>query len=76
MDIKDLRERAGLSQTELAGLLGITPSNYGRLEKGRRGLTRIQRHAACMAAYLSASGQLEQYRKYARAVAKRYEPLG
>ena len=71
MNIKDLRERAGLSQAELAAMLGMLPTNFGRLEKKRREPTILQERALTMAAYIAASGQLEKYLDYAREVARR-----
>jgi ribosome-binding protein aMBF1 (putative translation factor) len=37
--IRDAREEAGLSQTELAARIGIAPSALSRIEAGRANLT-------------------------------------
>lgn len=39
MNLKHLRKRAGLTQADLAALLGIDTTNYNRLERGKTELT-------------------------------------
>ncbi|MBD1213420.1 MAG: helix-turn-helix transcriptional regulator [Dolichospermum sp.] len=42
-NIKELREQAGLSQTDLAYIIGVSPDTVANWESGRRGLESIER---------------------------------
>lgn len=42
-NIKQLRERAGLSQTQLAFLVGVSVDTIANWENGRRGLDGLER---------------------------------
>jgi transcriptional regulator with XRE-family HTH domain len=48
--IKKLREKAGLTQEDMAGCFGISQSNYGRLEKDdeRISVTRLKTFASIL----------------------------
>jgi transcriptional regulator with XRE-family HTH domain len=37
--LKEIRERSGLSQTDLAKKIGVTPSHFSNIEKGKRGIS-------------------------------------
>ena len=39
MSIKELRKRAGLSQLQLAGQVGLSQSDISRIERGQRSMT-------------------------------------
>ena len=40
--LRDMRERRGISQTDLSGRLGCGPSNVNHIEAGRQGPTLAQ----------------------------------
>lgn len=59
-----LRELSGLTQTQFSILAGMTQPNYQRLEAGRRNPTMIQLQVFRMIAYLSKTGQIDDFFKF------------
>ncbi|MEY2977023.1 MAG: helix-turn-helix domain-containing protein [Prochlorotrichaceae cyanobacterium] len=66
--IKNLREQAGLSQTELAFLVGVSVDTIANWENGRRGLDWFERFIRLCTALRCKPQELIEYRSQTQTI--------
>jgi len=59
--LKKERDAFGLTQAQLAKVLGLTTNGYARIERGERHLTNIHRAGLNMLYFISAKDLFREY---------------
>lgn len=67
MNIKTARERAGLTQSELASMIGVTQGEVSRIEGGRRGISVYRLKSIAMALGMDPADMLDAVQDNERA---------
>ena len=64
MNIKKIREKAGLTQEQMAERAGITTNEYAKRERGDSKLRESHIRLFCMIAYLEAKGLEDDFNQF------------